>query len=47
LFLFFPVYLTQAEGEIQFPQTNKPYDLVIKHVLILDGTGEKEIFRGI
>ncbi|HHY05481.1 MAG TPA: hypothetical protein GX532_00645 [Clostridia bacterium] len=45
-FYFFLFTLLQAEGEIQFPQTNKPYDLVIKHVLILDGTGEKEIFRG-
>jgi hypothetical protein len=45
-FYFFLFTSLRAEGEIQFSQTNKPYDLVIKHALILDGTGKKEMFRG-
>jgi hypothetical protein len=45
-FYFFLFTSLRAEGEGQSLQANKPYDLVIKHVLILDGTGEKEMFRG-
>jgi hypothetical protein len=43
---FFVFTSLQAEGERRFSQTKKTYDLVIKHSLILDGTGEKERFRG-
>ncbi|MDD2212705.1 MAG: hypothetical protein PHS83_04095 [Clostridia bacterium] len=45
-FYFFVFTSLSAEGELQFGQTNELYDLVIKHALILDGTGEKERFRG-
>lgn len=45
-FYFFVFTSLSAEGDMQFPQTKKSYDLVIKHALILDGTGEKERFRG-
>lgn len=40
---FFLFTILQAEGDLQFPQK---YDIVIKYAQILDGSGEKEVFRG-
>ena len=45
-FYFFLFTALQAEEDIQLTRQEITYDLVIKHALILDGTGEKERFRG-
>lgn len=36
----------KAKGYSGLFNSNKPYDLVIKHAFIIDGTGEKAKFRG-
>lgn len=47
IFYFFLFTTLSAKEESQsLRHINKPYDLVIKHALILDGTGERERFRG-
>lgn len=46
VFCFFLFNTLRGEAEKFDPAESRPYDLVIKHVLILDGTGKKEIFRG-
>ena len=45
-FYFFLFTALNADEDIQITQKETTYDLVIKHALILDGTGEKEKFRG-
>jgi len=45
-FYFFLFTAIQADENVQLPNKETTYDLVIKHALILDGTGEKERFRG-
>ena len=45
-FYYFLFTALKSENDIQTTQKVTTYDLIIKHVLILDGTGEKERFRG-
>lgn len=48
VFYFFLFTTLKTEQAAQSPQANinQEYDLVIKHAQILDGSGEKEMFRG-